>query len=635
MSVKYRNKIVLKTSIFNNSVPTIDSITISPNSYILDRETFTGVISNDIPIGQIEISFSDAIDKTSINDFILIKDNNNNVIPYSDISLSQFYSSDSGKTWIGSMHILNYELYYFNSTLFVSYNNLDKSYNFNVDTVSAYTYSNKLTGPNNQVLIAYYRNCYEIKSSNGKIYYKFDTNLISNANTCAIFGINEKKYENIPTNSNFSIPIGYNSNYELYDNNSSIIASNGNSNVIGNLETSRYNFVSRVGFITFSVTEEPYSESLISIIKDILTIWTSMVNKPDISKFENENDYNNYALHIYFNIIYFETSSDYTMNSNINENYGSVFGLMFPKTSTINISKSYIESIVDSNSNTINDNNNINSIKNLLKRSIGNALGIGHYWYFPSSPISYDILNKSYYSGTNGVKKYIELFSSIYVFDNKLFGIPIEDYESNSIFMEEGNEFIYNKQILLNGYTHPGLDKEIMTKWIDRGNNVPISIVSLGLLEDIGYDVYYDNVDYYYPNSVAGKVYEIYIDYNPEVNMFARLTEKIIKLKDKYYIIMPSNSSQTDLNTMFEQYIETIIHNENAKKILELMIIFSSNIDLSLDTFDDKNGQEVNILYNISNETSISTTNKKVYKFTTILHDDNIITALMDKQLNI
>ena len=631
MSVKYRNKIILKAS--NNITPTIDSITISPNSYILNRETFTGIISNDIPIGQIQIYFSHAIDKTSINDLISVRDNNNNIIPYSDISLSQFSSSDSGKTWRGTMHILNYELYYFNSVLFVSYNNSDKSYNFNVDTVSAYTYSNKLTGPNNQVLIAYYKTCYEIKRANGKIYYKFDTDLISNTNTCAIFGVNEKKYENIQTNS--SIPIGYNSNYELYDKHSSIIASNGTSNVIGNLKSSNYNFILKVGFISFSLTEEPYSESLISIIKDILTIWTSMVNKPDISKFENENDYNNYILHIYFNIVYFESTSDNVMNSKIDTNYGNVFGSMFPKTSTINISKTYIQAKVDTNTSTINNTNYIISIKNLLKRSIGNALGIGHYWYLPSSPVRYDVLNKLYYSGTNGVNKYIELFSAMSKYDNKLFGIPIEDFESNSIFMEEGNEFIYNKQILLNGYTHPGLDKEIMTKWIDYGSNVPISIVSLGLLEDIGYDVCYNNVDNYKPFSIAAKMYEIYIDYNSEVNMFARLNEKIIKQKDKYYIIMPSNSSQTDLNILFEQYIEAIIHNENAKRILELMIIFSSNIDLNLESFIDKNGKEVIILYNTDNETNTSVSDKRVYKFTTILHDDNTITALMDKQFNI
>ena len=612
-------------------IPTIEYITMTPNRFIIDKENATSNISNDVSNASIEIKFARPINDISINGFLTIRDKNLHTIPSTEITLSQFYTTDDGVTWKGNMYILKYELYYFNGSLLMDYISSYKSKSFDIDTIKTYTYSNKLVGPRNETLLSYYKPCYQIKRASGKIYYVFDTNITYDS--CSIFGINEKNYENTTINS--KIPIGYNSNYELYNNSLTIIASNGSiDSGIGNITSESYNFRLTVGFINYTLSTVEYSDSLLSIIKDVLTIWTSMVKKPDQSNFKNIKDYDNYALNISFLVTDFESSIQENMTSEIISSYGTSFGSIFPETSKIRINKSYIEPKVNSIDNTITNTNHIKSITNLLKRSIGNALGIGHYWYLPSSPINYDVLNHKYYAGVYGVKKYIELYSSQYIFNEKLFGLPIEDYEGNSIFLEEGEQGTVSKNITLNGYTHPGLDKEIMTKWIDFDSTIPISIVSLGLLEDIGYDVCYNNVDEYNPLSVFTNDYELYIDYDPSVNMFARLTNVYIKNKNKYYVKISTNATQNDLDKLLTDYVTTVINNPVSLPINELIINHRSNIDANWVTFNDINGLEISILQNINNETNESINDTRVYTFTTIKQSNGTIVALLDKQIN-
>jgi len=263
------------------------------------------------------------------------------------------------------MYILKYQLYYFKGSLLMDYITSYKSKTFDIDTVKTYTYSNKLVGPRNETVLAYYKPCYQIKRAKGKLYYVFNNNITNES--CGIFGINEKNYEN--TTSNDKIPIGYNSNYELYNNSLTTIASNGLIHSgLGSVTSESYNFRLTVGFMTYTLSNVAYSDSLLNILKDVLAIWSSMVNKPIESKFRNVNDYDNYSLTISFIISDFEPSIQENMTSEIVTNYGTNFGSIFPKTSKIKIKKSYIESKVNSADNTITNLNNINSIKNLLKR---------------------------------------------------------------------------------------------------------------------------------------------------------------------------------------------------------------------------------------------------------------------------
>lgn len=624
----------MSPNIYSNAIieeNKIESITITPNELIINNETFTNNIENDVSNALIEIIFIEPTNDISINNILTIRDKNLKTIPSTDISLSDFTTSDDGKTWRGLMSVLKYQLYYFNASILIEYNSSFRKQKFNVDSVNNFTYSNKLIGPTNEVLLTYYKSGYEIRRYKGIIYYVYENGMTSNSSS--IFGINEKNYQN--TSIDKKIPIGYNSNFELYNEALTTIASDGEIiSGIGNITNDSYNFKLTIGFITYTLTNVDYADALIEIIEDVLSTWLQMIKKPNESKFENETEYNEYTHSISFIISEFNPSIEDKMISEILTSYGSEFGSTFPKTSTINISKTYIESKKNPD-NTFTNSIYIDSIKNSLKRSIGNVLGIGHYWYLPSSPIKYDTLNRKYYAGVNGLNKYIELFSSLLNFNNRLFGLPIEDYESNSIFMEEGTEGSKSTTITLNGLTHPGLDKEIMTKWIDYGtDSLPISIVSLGLLEDIGYDVCYNNVDTYNPGSIFSYDYEIYIDVDLSLNKFENLTDIYIQNQNKYFIKMPSNSVQQDLDKVFSDYISTIINNSNSLAINELIIIHNSNIDANWTSFKNTNDISIPIMNNIHNETYNSTNETYVYSFKTIKHSNGSITALLDKKNN-
>lgn len=605
----------------------IESITITP-------------FNISVPISSVvEIVFTNAIDESNISSYLTIRDRNLKLIPSTNISLSVFNSSNN-KKWMGNVNIHQANLYYQDAQILGNYNNHYIVAKLNVDTVTTYTYSNEMRGPNNGTLIAHYKPCYKIERINNQIVNVFEEDITHNK--CAIFGISEKTYESVVDGSN-NTKMGYknsgNGNYEFYNSQGEVILSNGIPDIskgYGSINSNAYTFRFTIGFITYTLSNVAYSNSLLNIINDVLGIWSSMVNKPIESKFINANDYENYSLTISFIIREFEPSIQESMTSEIVSSYGTNFGSIFPKTSIIKISKTYIEGKLNSGENAITNDQHIHSITQYLKRSIGNALGIGHYWYLPTSPIDYDVMNHKYYKGENGVNKYKELFSSHSAFNGKLFGLPIEDYEDSNIFLEEGEKGSYSKKVTLNGFTHPGLKEEVMTKWIDIGSEIiPISIVSLGLLEDIGYDICYNNVDIYSPSAVISSNYEIYIDYDLSINMFERLTDVYIQNKNNYHVKISTPITQYDLNKLLTDYITTVIKNIVSNPINELTVTHNSNVDAHWVSFDYDNNVSVNILQNTNNETNTSANDTRVYKFTTIKHDDGSITALLDKQINV
>ena len=612
----------------NTIVPTINSITITKNKFIIDKINATNNIAQDISNASIQIIFDKSLEETNIDNYLFIRDKNLKPIPSTDIALTSLTTQD-GITWNCSMNILQYQLYYYNSEILIKYLKGQHSIiKLDVDTVKTYTYSNKLLGPRNETMIMHYKSCYVIKRIKGKLVYLFDENLQNGS--CSIFGINEKNFEDISGST--KVPIGYNSDYTLYNKALTAITTNGIiSSGIGSITSNIYNHSISVGFFTLTLPEVAYSEDLLEITEDVLNTWLTMVKKPSESKFQNSEYYLNFKVHITIIVTEFNNSIQEDMTSEITENYGTTFGSMFPKNTKISINKSYIDNKI-SIANEITNSNHIDSIKTLLKRTVGNILGIGHYWYLPSSPIAYDALNKKYYAGTNGVNKYKELFSSHPAFNNKLFGLPIEDYDANSIFFEEGDDS-YSKNITLNGFTHPGLDKEIMTKWIDHGNIKPISIVSLGLLEDIGYDICYNNVEPYEPGVVFSKNYNIHIVSTPTSNIFAKLTDTYIQIKNKYFVRMPLNSSQADLDQIFNDYIATVINNPVSSNINELIVTHNSDIDANWSSFV-KNNETINILRNAKNTINYQPNSTRVYKLVTIVHENNSVTAMLDKTLH-
>ena len=605
----------------------IESITITP---------FNISGSSSLPISSyIAVNFTHQISDNSIYNYLTIRDRNLKPIPTTDISFSNITSSDYIH-WTGNIKIYKTELYYQDAQILGNYNNHYIVAKMNVDTVTTYTYSNEMRGPNNGTLIAHYKPCYTIKRINEQIVNVFEEDITHNM--CAIYGINEKTYETMVDGSN-NTKMGYknsgNGNYEFYNSQGEVILSNGIPDIskgYGSINSIAYTFRFKVGFISFTIIEHKHKEILIEIINKSLERWMSMVNKPISSKFESINDYNNYTHQISFKVQNFYESEGEVLSSIIS-NYGTTFGNIFPLTSEIILREGYLTD------NQFSNTNNILSIEQCIQRAIGNILGIGHYWYLQTSPISYDVLDKPYYSGPHGVEQYEAFVTNVDSYKNRIIGMPIENYTENSLFIEEGNYPNKSKMVTINGLTHPGLDKELMTNWFNINNNangvaevLPISIVSLGLLEDIGYDVCYNAIDNIYElsDTTIQKIdYEIYIDYDLSINMFERLTDIYIQNNNNYHVKISSTITQGDLDNLLYDYITTVINNSVSSPINELIVTHNSNVDANWVSI---NG--VNILQNTNNETIASANDTRVYKFTTIKHDGSI-TALLDKQINV
>jgi hypothetical protein len=611
----------------------IESITVNP---------FEISGSSSLPLSSvININFTQSISDSSIYHYLTIRDRNLKPIPTTDISFSNI-SSDNGINWTGNIKIYKTELYYQDAQILGNYNNHYIVANINVDTVTTYTYSNEMIGPNNGTLIAHYKPCYKIERINTQIVNIFEEDITHNK--CAIFGINEKTYESVVDGSN-NTKMGYknNGNYEFYNGQGEVILSNGIPDIskgYGSINSNAYTFRFEVGFISFTIIEHKHKETLIEIINRSLERWMSMVNKPISSKFESINDFNNYTHQISFKVQNFDANQGKALSS-ILTNYGTNFGNIFPLTSEIILRETFLTE--QETNGIINVYNNILSIEQCIQRAIGNILGIGHYWYLQTSPISYDVLDKPYYSGPHGVEQYEAFVTKIFSYKDRIIGMPIEDYTENSLFIEEGTQGNISNTATINGLTHPGLKQELMTNWFDIYNDengvatvLPISVVTIGLLEDIGYDVCYNAIDNSYNlQSLTNIDYEIYIDYDLSINMFERLTDVYIQNKNNYHVKISSTITQGDLDNLLIEYITTVINNSVSKPINELTITHNSNVDANWISFNDVNGIAVNILQNTNNETTASENDTRVYKFTTIKHDDGSITALLDKQINV
>tara|TARA_B100000282_G_scaffold294098_1_gene270654 strand:+ start:290 stop:1864 length:1575 start_codon:yes stop_codon:yes gene_type:complete len=147
-----------------------------------------------------------------------------------------------------------------------------------------------------------------------------------------------------------------------------------------------------------------------------------------------------------------------------------------------------------------------NKLYYVTLHEIGHILGIGPLWWDQrnngtgknflanNSPIEiYNGGTESYYKGIYALKEYRRYHSS-----KDLIGIPIEDDGgggTEGVHPEEGNNNRY-----INGSYHEGLDIELMSGWIDsqlRTVSIPLSRISIGFLEDLGFKVNYNESETY------------------------------------------------------------------------------------------------------------------------------------------
>ena len=144
----------------------------------------------------------------------------------------------------------------------------------------------------------------------------------------------------------------------------------------------------------------------------------------------------------------------------------------------------------------------------VVLHEIGHVLGIGTLWsYYHSLPfdsltetyvdVSDNNLNKILYTGTNAVREYRN-----YMQNQSLVGLPIEDDGGSGTaggHPEEGFEWgtsLNNR--FIDGMLHDGLNDELMSGWSEGGTVVmPLSRITIGFLEDMGFGVDYSQADTY------------------------------------------------------------------------------------------------------------------------------------------
>jgi len=104
---------------------------------------------------------------------------------------------------------------------------------------------------------------------------------------------------------------------------------------------------------------------------------------------------------------------------------------------------------------------------------------------------------KYYWTGANALREYRALGSSSYL------GVPMEDalgWQSPINAHWKGGYLFYNPEsyVTINGIQHPVLNREALTSQSEApGTRMPMSRITAGYLDDMGWTVDYTNVDVY------------------------------------------------------------------------------------------------------------------------------------------
>jgi predicted acyltransferase (DUF342 family) len=174
------------------------------------------------------------------------------------------------------------------------------------------------------------------------------------------------------------------------------------------------------------------------------------------------------------------------------------FGNVFPLTADLTLNAYYLSGM----KNAVRSDGKT-SYYYVLLHEIGHILGIGSFWDLPGSPkVSYidNGVTKYYYTGANALREYKSYFAANG--SNSFVGVPIEDNGgagTAGVHPEEGPEGgVSANNRYINGIFYPGLDTELMSGWLDSSPvSTPLSRITLGFLEDMGYIVNYNLADVY------------------------------------------------------------------------------------------------------------------------------------------
>ena len=144
-----------------------------------------------------------------------------------------------------------------------------------------------------------------------------------------------------------------------------------------------------------------------------------------------------------------------------------------------------------------------------LLHEVGHVIGIGTLWldyqlmsygpYYVDEKYWNSSYTNALYIGEHGFREYKEYIMKKYdVPESKILGIPVEDDGGPGTkggHIEEGDS--HHKDRYFDGHQHYGLDEELMTGYSEGRSPIPepLSKITIGMLQDIGYDVDYSKAD--------------------------------------------------------------------------------------------------------------------------------------------
>ena len=270
---------------------------------------------------------------------------------------------------------------------------------------------------------------------------------------------------------------------------------------------------------SYQLTSEDYD-----IISSSFNKWDGIVSK-------NERFTDGYTIDVSFSVVNLGSGilgGAQVLTAYYFDTY--VFGNAYTARGNIKINNSYISSLkisVRTDGKT--------ALYHVLLHEIGHILGIGTFWNMTGSPVtSYDDNGetKYYYTGENALREYKSYLPTI---SHTIVGLPIEDNGGSgtqNVHPEEGEEgTASSNNRYINNFFHPGLDNELMSGWMESyPHSTPLSRISLGFLEDMGFNVDYNQVDNY----------EIILDQNYVSSIYSMsnwldLSDNANTLKSSYF----------------------------------------------------------------------------------------------------
>ena len=145
------------------------------------------------------------------------------------------------------------------------------------------------------------------------------------------------------------------------------------------------------------------------------------------------------------------------------------------------------------------DGNQISVLTSIVAHEAAHILGLGTLWENRGFVQTHSDGLK-YYNGVKALGEYKTIFTS-WLGSSDFIGIPIEDNGGAGTAGSHPDEgfTIFNSftsdYVLLDGVIHPGLRDELNTGFMTEDNYMPLSRISVGFADDLGFVVDYDQAD--------------------------------------------------------------------------------------------------------------------------------------------